>query len=173
MFFKDYIMIPPKLPDLSLQFIETNACNGKKSPEETSPRKRSPSREVFEASLNSTHDQLRLAAMSMGPSTPRAVQKALESLEEQWVALRGMLQKDSLAAHSLESRTVDIEDKTMKKIDDFIFQLQSFQHQRRIEIEKTPIVGSPQSPHLQRIERSEQAFNQALQSIGQLSRTNV
>ena len=170
LFKRDFLM-PPVVPGLILSNLQELALSDKESPKETSPRKRSPSREVFEASVNRTHDQLRLAYMSMGPSTPREVQVALELLEQDWRVLKSDLDKDCKASQTQENELVVIEDKTMRKIDEFIHQLQAFQLKRKAELQKKPLVGSPRDPEIGKQERSEVALLEALQSMEALSRS--
>jgi hypothetical protein len=160
----------PVVPGLRLCNLQDISSSDMESPKETSPRKRSPSRKVFEASVNRTHDQLRLAAMSMGPSTPRVVQEALELLEKDWKILKSDLDKDCREAQTQENQLVLVEDKTSKKIDDFIQQLQAFQLKRKAELQKKPIVGSPRDPEIGKQERSDNALLKVLQSMEVLSR---
>jgi len=161
----------PVVPGLNLQLIQHQDEAENESLKETSPRRRSPSIEFFEASVNRTHDQLRFAAMSMGPSTPRAVQLALEVLEQEWNLLKSDLDKDCREAQLQQNQLVLIEDKTMGKIDEFIRQLQVFQLKRKAELQKKPLVGSPRDPEIQKQERSENALLDALKSMESLSRT--
>jgi hypothetical protein len=106
----------------------------------------------------------------MGPSTPRAVQQALDLLEQEWKNLKSELDKGCMDAQAQENPFVLIEDATMGKIDGFIRQLQVFQNTRKDELQKKPLVGSPRDPEIGKQERSDNALSQALQSMEVLSR---